>query len=286
MTYRFAFAVTGLLALGGVLAAGCSPTVAAKEPEVVKDTGGIDAELLELARNDHIALLEKCIEHYEAEGITNYTCTFVKRERIRGSLGQEQKMDVKFLAEPFSVAITWTQNAPLADKVLYVADKWEDENGNSQMLVRPKGGLARLLAGESLLKDPAGPDAMKNALRPVTEFGFRNTLQALLDVYVLAQERGEMEQSFEGISEVDGRKCLTLIRILPKDEDYPARKTVTCIDIERLLPLKVLGDGWQTNADGEHILLANYEYHDVKLNPGLTPEDFTPQANDMAPPKQ
>lgn len=286
MTYRFAFAISALLALGCVFNVGCGPTVAAKDPKVVKDTGGVDPQLLELARNDHIALLEKCIEHYEAEDITNYTCTFVKRERIAGSLGQEQKMDVKFLAEPFSVAISWTQNAPLADKVLYVEGKWEDEDGTSQMLVRPKGGLARLLAGESLLKDPAGPDAMKNALRPVTEFGFRNTIQALLDVYIQAQEQGELQQRFEGISEVDGRKCLTLVRILPEKDDYPARKTVTCIDIERLLPLKVLGDGWKTNADGEHILLANYEYHNVKLNPGLTPEDFTPQANDMAPPKE
>jgi hypothetical protein len=121
----------------------------------------------------------------------------------------------------------------------------------------------------------------------VTQFGFRNTLQALLDIYEIARERGDLEgQSFEGISDVGGRRCLTLVRILPERDDYPGRKTITCIDVERLLPLKVLADGWTKNDAGEYILLANYEYHDVKLNPGLEAGDFTPEANDMAPPKE
>jgi hypothetical protein len=264
---------------------GCGPQVAAKGPKVSEDIAGVDPELVELARTDHIALLNRCIQRYQAVPVTDYTCTFYKRERLRGSLGEPQLMDVKFMAEPFSVALTWTQNPPLADKALYIEGKWLDENGESQMLVRPKNGFLRALAGDSLLKDPDGAEAMKNTLRPVTQFGFRNTLQALLDIYELARQRGELVERFEGISEVDGRRCLTLVRILPEHEDYPARKTVTCIDVERLLPLKVLGDGWQTNADGEHILLADYEYRDVRLNPGLTAEDFTPQANDIARPK-
>lgn len=276
-----------LFCLVSVLLAGaCGPTVGAKGPEVSTEVQGVDPELLDLARNDHIALLKKCLAHYDAVPITDYTCSFAKRERINGTLGKEQITDVKFRLEPFSVALAWTQNAPLADRALYVAGKWEDDNGKSQMLVRPESGFLQALTGGSLLKDPDGQDARKNALRPITQFGFRNTIKALLSVYELAEERGELQQSFEGIAEIDGHKCLTLVRILPERDDYPARKTVTCIDIERLLPLKVLGDGWQKTEEGEWILLANYEYRNITLNPGLGDEDFTPQANDIKPPKE
>ncbi|NBB94820.1 MAG: DUF1571 domain-containing protein [Planctomycetes bacterium] len=282
---RITFALFTFGLLLATIGCEATPRIAAKDPEVSEDVAGVDPELLKLARTDHVALLKRCIEHYEALPITNYTCTFLKHERLNGKLRDEQLMDVKFMAKPFSVAITWTQNPPLADKVLYIEGKWPNDDGKSRMLVRPRGGFTRMLTGGSLLKLPDGPDAMKNTLRPVTLFGFRNTLQALLDVYEVAQKRGDLQQRFNGISEVGGRKCLTLVRILPERDDYPARKTVTCIDIERMLPLKVLGDGWQTNDAGKHILLANYEYRDVTLNPGLTQADFAPEANDIASPR-
>src|SRR5690349_14527950 len=49
---------------------------------------GVD-KLVELARQDHVALLEKCLANCRAR-YKDYTCTFVKQERLGGRLGQEQ----------------------------------------------------------------------------------------------------------------------------------------------------------------------------------------------------
>ena len=71
----------------------------------------------------------------------DFTATFIKQERIKGRLGKEQWIDVSFMDEPFSVAMNWTKNAPVGDRVLYVDGKY-----GGQMLVRPSNGFLRALA--------------------------------------------------------------------------------------------------------------------------------------------
>ncbi|MBN1942122.1 MAG: DUF1571 domain-containing protein [Phycisphaerae bacterium] len=277
MNYRTAVVLSGLL-----LVVGCQPQ-AAEHSSVLKLRTDTDAQVpphvLQLARGDHVALLKEGLAKYDALPVKGYTCRFVKREKLGGSLGLEQEVDVKFLGEPFSVAMVWTKNPPLGDALIYVAGEYKDEKGNSRMLVRPKPAF-QWLVGKSVLKAPDGPDAMRSSLRPVTKFGFRNGLESLLEVYEQAQASGECKMRYSGVTDVGGRKCVVLTRILPKGKDYPAKVTETCIDVETLLPLRIVGYDWDNS------LLCNYEYHDVKLNPGLQAKDFTPQANGIAPPKK
>ena len=46
------------------------------------------------------------------------------------------------------------------------------------------------------------------------------------------------------------------------------------------MPLQLIGYDWDNR------LLCNYEYRDVKFNVPLTEKDFTPQSNDIHPPKE
>jgi hypothetical protein len=238
--------------------------------------GKASEEIETLARTDHVALLELCKQHLKTHNWDRYTCTFVKQERLDGELGGEQHIDVKFMTTPFSAAMHWTKNAPLGDALLYVQGKYPDEKGRSQMLVRPKSGFLQKLVGGSVLRLPDGRDAMKNTLRPVTSFGFANSIQSLIDIYKIARERNECIEKFDGFAELDGRKCIVLVRLLPRRDDYPAQKTVILIDQEYLLPVQVIGYGWE---DDE--LLCNYEFRKVDFNAELTAEDFTPQANQI-----
>ncbi len=231
---------------------------------------GVSSEVLRLAKTDHIALLEYCLAGYDSR-FRDYTCTLVKQERVGGHVGTEQEIFVKCLERPYSVAMHWTpKTAGVGDRVLYVEGKYND-----MMLVRPKGVLGKLVG--TVRRDPDGPEAMQNTLRPVNQFGFRRSLLNLLKVYRQARSAGDLKEVFGGFAEVAGRKAVVLVRYLPPKDDYPAHKTLTFIDLEYLVPIAVEGYDWDQN------LSSRYVFKDVKFNVGLTGDDFLPAANDMKP---
>lgn len=233
------------------------------------DPKTVEQKLLGLAKTDHIALLNYCLENY-GRSYTDYTCTLIKQERIGGKLGTEQEITTKFKESPFSVAMQWTRNAPLGDRVLFVKGKFDDN-----MLVRPSNSLLRMLAGGAVQRKPDGADAMRNTLRPVSLFGFRNGLLELVKVYVAAREAGQLTEKFGGFADVAGRKTIVLERYLPPSDNYPAWKTLVYIDPEYLVPVCIEGYGWDEQ------LSSRYVYQNIKFNPGLTDDDFLPEANDL-----
>ncbi len=225
----------------------------------------------ELAKSDHAALLELCLANYD-QSYRDYVCTFLKQERINQVVGKQQEVEVKFLDSPYSVAMAWTpETAPIGDRVLYVEGKY-----NGQMLVRPKGFLGRLVG--TVARDPDGPAAMRNTLRPVNMFGFRRALKSLLAVYERADRQGDLREAFGGFAQVAGRETVVLIRYLPPKGDYPAYKTVIFIDLEYLVPVCIEGYDWDEQ------LSSRYIYRDVSFDVGLTDADFLPAANEMKPP--
>lgn len=232
------------------------------------------ATLEELARTDHIALLEMCLEN--ARQYNDYTLTFIKQERIKGKLRDQQTVEAAFRRQPFSVAMRWTENAPKGDRVLYVEGMW-----NGKMLVRPTSGFLRGLVGGQVLRDPTGKEVMESTLRPVTMFGFENSLKGLLEVYRTAKRRGDLVEEFGGFAKIDDRPVLVLVRRLPAAANYPSAKTVTYIDMEYLVPVMVEGYDWTTP---QPEFMCRYIFKDIRFNVGLPDDRFTPQANDMDSP--
>ena len=224
-------------------------------------------KLVHLAKTDHIALLEHCQDHY-VRSYRDYVCTLFKQERIKGALGKEQEIQVKFRQSPFSVAMEWLRNAPIGDRVLYVEGKYDDK-----MIVRPKSGFPQLLTGGSVRRKPDGADAMKNTLRPVNLFGFHRGMRELIKVYREAKEAGHLKQAFGEFAEVAGRRAVVLERYLPPERDYPAWKTLIYIDVDYLVPICIEGFDW------EQRLSSRYVYKDIQFNVGLTEDDFLPEAN-------
>jgi hypothetical protein len=251
--------------------------------KTTKAPGSSDLE--KLAATDQQKLLEHALSKYKKRDVKDYTCTLLKQERIKGDLKKEQTIEVKFTPDPFRVAMHWTKNPPLADAILYVKGQWKDDDGESQLLARPASGFFQMLTGGSVLKDPDGEEAMKNTLRPVTQFGFVNSFESLIEVYRDAQTAGDLKQEYLGMMDYDGKSAMVLLRTLPEKPEYPAHLTYIFLEADSLLPVKVLAYGWETDANGEPRLLANYEFHGLKFNVGLTAKDFTPEANNIAPPK-
>ena len=234
----------------------------------------------ELAQSDHIELLELCLENYRTSYNT-MLCTFIKQERIRNRISNLQEIDIKFRSEPFSVAMKWLKNPPTGDRVIYV-EGWNKVNDVSQMVVRPHAQWLRNLAGGSVLRPPAGADAMKNTLRPINMFGFEKALENLLKVYRQAEKSGDLQQEFGGFFDVSGRKTLQLVRRLPAKEDYPAHITNVYIDVEYLTPIMIEAFGWNLSEDTKtYDFIARYQYKNIKFNQELTDDDFRPINNDI-----
>ena len=255
----------------------CAQVPAPPPPASATLQPGKNAEverLRSLAKSGHAEFLEMCLKRCH-ESYKDYRCTFTKQERIGGIVGTEQQAEVKFRASPFSVAMAWTRNPDLGDRVLYVEGRY-----GGQMLVRPTGAVAQVLAGKTVLRRPDAPDVMKRTLHPVTEFGFEKSIEGLLAVYRLAKQRGDLTEELEADADVLGRRCFVLVRTLAEKPDYPAARTLTYIDQEYLVPIMVDGYGWK---EGE--FLCRYLYQCVQFNVGLTDEDFRPENNDLQTPK-
>lgn len=250
----------------------------------------VSDSLGDLAASNHLELLQKAKEAHLARKIRSYTCTFIKQERIRGKLHEPQKMRVKFTEAPFRVAMAWDKSTaygvPAGDRIIFIEGQNLDKSGNPQMIVRPANTFLRGLTG-SVLRLPDGPDAKKSALRPCTSFGITKSLQALIDVYKTAGERDDLTQEHgyhDGKTgqhvkfvEFDGAKCMVLVRTLPDRADYPDVKTITYVNLDLMLPVRVMG------YDKDDKLMCDYQYRDLDFTVSLTADDFTRKANDIEP---
>ena len=280
-TNRRARVLVGVL-LAALFCIQCTTSQAVRESSLVqvidgkslgKNSPEVFAKVKQLAGTDHVALLEYCLKNYESR-FNDYTCTFVKQEKIGGELGREQRIAVKFMESPYSVAMKWVENAPNADRVLYVEGKYGD-----QMLARPTNLFVRSLVGGSVLRRPNDPEAMKSTLRPVNMFGFKRGMQSLLEVYRKARQAGDLKEAFGGFAKAAGRDAIAIIRYLPAKKDYPAHKTVVYFDLEYLVPIGM------KNYDWDGALSSQYFYEGLRFNVALTSEDFLPKSNDLTAPQ-
>ncbi len=229
----------------------------------------VQAELERLAREDPLALLKLAQESCQ-KFVRDYTCTFIKQERINGHLKDPETIRVCFKESPFSVLMSWQEPKGLVDKILYV-----EKDGNKTMLVRP-AGLAGLLV-HTVRRDIDDPRLKKSTLRTPAGFGFTRVLDGMVRTYEKAQKNGDLFLEYKGTKELDGREYLVLLRKLPMDKGYDTLFAVLYIyvDKEYLLPTKM--EGYDTAGN----LIGSYRYLDVRFNRGLSDELFSPRANGL-----
>jgi hypothetical protein len=237
-----------------------------------KPTESDPSDLSQLARTDPAAMFESCLR-YSQTHYQDYTCVFTKEERIKGDLRPPQTIEVKFLTEPFSVAMEWLNNAPAGDVAIYVEGKNENK-----MLVRPKGVLKLLVPCARI--DPTGSQVMSYTLHPITDFGFSRNVQTIININRQAKEAGELKLEYAGTHTVEetARPAILINRRLPNTDRYPAVLTRFYIDTEYRIPVKI--EAFDENEN----LLFRYFYQDIQINVGLTQNDFTPKANGITCP--
>lgn len=235
-----------------------APSFSAVSLEIDKD--GTDP-LEKLARESPLAFLEKSLERYDEE-IKGYTLTFLKKERIGGTLQRAEKTEVRFRESPFSVHMRWIEGAKLAAKVLYV----EGEN-NNKMLARPIVPFVPVMT-----RDVDGPEAKNSGRYTIAEFGFKRSTQRTLRAMQKAKARDALHVRYEGIvavPELGGQLCYKFVRnpYEPPEEDALDELTLY-FDCEHLLQVGSI------LRDRQKELLAEYFFYDIKFNPEFDAKQF------------
>ena len=226
----------------------------------------ISNQIIELAKTDHIKLLNLALENYQKQ-IYDYQGTLFKQERINNKLRKIEQIAVSFKERPFSLLMKWEKNAGVIDKLLFVEGSNDDK-----MVVHPTGLLAWI---KSVKRDPRSEQARRSSRRTCDEFGFYRSMLSILEMYEQAQQHGDLEIGYVGPSQVDGRDCIAMERILPAKNIYPCHRFIMEFDLEYLLPTSVTSYDWQGN------LLTRYVYKNLQFNYGLSDNEFTCKFNDL-----
>lgn len=230
------------------------------------------ASALSLARRDPWALASLGRQFYEEE-IDDYTCVFLKQERIDGGLRDVEEIEVRYREEPTTVYMIWKRNADQAKRVLFI-DTPQFVNGKGEKVARvePAGALIRLIISD-ILMPIHGERARQTSRRFIDQFGLRSTFD-LFDRYnELGAKHGVLDLRFAGEGEIDGRPTYVIERHLPYDGPdgiWPDAKMVMHLDQKWLLPTAVYS---YADSAGQ-VLLGSYVTTKLRLNPGLSDEAF------------
>ena len=201
------------------------------------------------------------------EKVDGYTCIFLKQERVDGELLPQETILLKF-RKPFSIYMKWIEEPNKGQEVLYRRG-WND----GDLRAHP-GSFPDITVN----LDPTGGLAMRGNRHPVTEAGIGYTIRIVADIVERAATHQEDSVRFynRGITEVKGRTARCFEAVMPPADDSPyyAHRAVICIDQKLDLPSHV------RIFDKSNTLIEEYFYIDIRINPGLADEDFSPENPD------
>ena len=203
--------------------------------------------------------------------IRDYSCEFIKRERIDGQLGEYQHILMRIAHEPFSVYMSFLQ--PFAGReALYVAGQ------NDNKLVVLEAGFKRYLGKLNL--DPEGAVAMRGQKHPITRVGIRNLTEELIKLWEAETQFAECEVTANADTKVNGRLA-TMVQVVhpvPR-QNFRGHIQRLFLDNELRIPIHYDVYLWPAQAGGEPPLDESYTYKTLKINNGLTARDFDPNNN-------
>jgi len=212
--------------------------------------------------------------------ITDYEALLVKRERVKGQLGQPEVLAVKIrharnrpeeVKIPFSVYIQFQHPESMKGReVVYVEGK-----NKGQLLVREarQGLVGRIVP--TLMLNPKGLLAMQGNRYPVTEIGFEVLLRRVISVAREELTIGNCQVQFRRDAKVNDRRCTVIEVTHPQpDERLRYHRCRLYVDDERRCPVRFESYGWPSSPGEAAPLLEQYTYLEVKINEGLTDAAF------------
>lgn len=219
--------------------------------------GAAGAELLRL--------LDQAERRY-AE-VEDYAAIFLRRELIGEVLRPQETILLKF-QRPFKVYLKWLQGPGKGREGLYVAGAHKD-----RFLVHEGRGFRSLVTAAL---DPSHPRVLEESRHPITDTGIGRLLEIIGENARRADRNGVLRLVDRGPGTVADRRVYQVEGILPRDPGagYYCYRVLVSFDQENDLPIRVVVYDWNDR------IVEEYEYTQLRLNAGLTDQDFDPENQD------
>ncbi len=215
-----------------------------------------------------LAIAHKVQEHLEKD-VKDYTCIFVKNERVNGELIGPQQTLAKVRQKPLSVYFKFLKPVDVKGReVIYYPEK----NGG-KLVAREGSGLKRLLGAVWL--QPTSPLAMAGQKYPISDVGMSFLVKRLIEVAEADRKYGEVEVKFYKNAKVNDRSCMVIQVTHPVPRNvFLFHLARVYIDDELQLPIHYEAYLWPEKPGEPPPLDESYSYLNLKLNVGLTDADF------------
>ncbi|HZT80457.1 MAG TPA: DUF1571 domain-containing protein [Gemmataceae bacterium] len=202
------------------------------------------------------------------QGVRDYTCVMIKRERLKGQLQPDNIVEMKVRNQPFSVYLRWLQPKGLAgQQACYVAGR---NNGMMRVHLTGLRGAAGWLS-----IDPRDPRARESSNHTITEAGIGNLIERCSRAWQ-AEKQMNVSKVRVGEYEYNNRRCTRVETIHPEKKDgrFQSYRTVFYFDNETHLPIRTEMYDWPRPGNPDGDLLEVYSYINMRLNVGLGDESF------------
>jgi outer membrane lipoprotein-sorting protein len=227
--------------------------------------------VVDLSLGDPIAAARRAIADCQARfaRVDDYTCTFVKRERVGGTLHPAHVMQMKSRSKPTSFYLQF-KSPNKGREAIYVAGRHKNQ------VVAHDVGLFKVLAGTMLL-DPKGSMAMEDCRHPITEAGIGALVETVARHWALELTTGETQVTFDPHLRIGPAACTMVETVHPaRQPHFLFHKVRLYIDHAHGLPIRFEAYDWPKRPGAPAELVEEYTYLDLRLNVGLTDHDFDP----------
>jgi len=212
-----------------------------------------------------LRVISACQSRFES--VSDYTCTFYKRERINGRLTPLYVMAMKARTKPRSIYFKFSDPYKGREAIFV-------EGHNGGRILAHDVGFTKLLAGTMEL-EPASSRAMEDNRHPITDAGIGALIDTVARRWAAELSSEESVIVFDSDMTIGPRHCLLVESIHSRHQpDFQFYKVRLFIDSELNLPIRFEGYDWPKEPGAPADLAEEYSYIDLELNVGLGHIDF------------
>jgi outer membrane lipoprotein-sorting protein len=203
-------------------------------------------------------LISDAVDRFKT--VEDYTCRLNKKVRKKGVLHEDPDISVKY-KKTGHYYFRWNSGLAKGREVIFVQGK------NNDKVVAHPGGVFKWV---TLRLDPEGSLAMRKNRHSLKSSGMEKIIALVASNTALARTKGLEVIRFMGEGRFDGKRIWIVEGLFPERQGFYARKIRLYLCPTLKLPLKV------SIYDGSGKLVEDYEFHDLKINAGLSETDFEP----------
>lgn len=198
----------------------------------------------------------------------DYTCVFIKRERLAGVLSPNHVVHLRARTVPFSIHLQWQEPRELAgQEVCYVAGRNHD-----RLRVRPSGLLGSV-GFLSLAQDD--PRVRRHSRHRISQAGIGHVIDRCCHGWPAEQQWRQTEVRVASY-EYAGKQCrrVEMIHPTPAGGRFEHYCNVLYFDQETALPIRVENYDWPRRPGEAGELAELFCYVHLRVNVGLGDDSF------------